>query len=206
MINPVYFEEGMQRIPEKSLCIEMAPHSLFSSIFKRCYKNLNYISLMKKNEPNNVQCLLEAIGEIYTYGFNPAIENLYPKVEWPAARGTQSISSLIKWDYSRQHEVKLFPDYHNFSTASNYIFKLTLFDSDWRFLKGHCIDKRVVFPATGYIMIVWRALATKVSQPWYKFAVEFENIRFVNNCDSRRLFDMFVLGSTGQHCSVKTRL
>lgn len=187
MINPVLFEQGIRKIPSKAVCIEMAPHCLFSSIFKRCFKELNYLSVMKKNESDNLSYLLESIGQIYTFGFNPSIENLYPKVEWPVIRGTQSISSLLKWDYTREHEVKLYPEYHNFSTASNYLFKLSLFDSDWRFLRDHCIDKRIVFPATGYLMLVWRAMATKRSQPWFKVPIEFENIRFavfVNICDS----------------------
>nr|XP_027194954.1 fatty acid synthase-like [Dermatophagoides pteronyssinus] len=175
--RPVYFEEGMAHIPKKSLCIEVAPHSLFNSIFKRFYKDINYISLMKKDEPDQLIHLLSSIGKIYTFGFNPSIENLYPKVQWPVARNTQSISSLIKWDHSREHEIKKYPEYHNFSTAANYWFRVSIVDSDLRFLKDHTIDGRVVFPLTGYLMIVWRAMATKIGQPWHKVPVHFENIR-----------------------------
>lgn len=175
--NPVFFEEGMRLIPKKAICIEMAPHSLFDSIFKRCYKDLSYISLMKKTESNNLVYFLSALGKVYTYGLNPAIESLYPKVHWPVARGTQSIGSLLKWDHSKEHSVKLYPDYHNFGSASNYLLTVTLLDSDWRFLRDHAVDGRIVFPATGYLMIAWRALATRVGQPWHKVPVHFENIR-----------------------------
>lgn len=178
LIRPVYFEEGMRLIPKKSCCIEMAPHSLFQSIFKRCYGDYNYISLMQKNETNNLQYFLQSIGKIYTFGFNPCIENLYPKVTWPVIRGTPSISSLIKWDHSREHEIKKYPEYHNFSTSSHYLLKISLLDPDWRFLKDHIIDGRLVFPFTGYLMIVWRAMATKIGQPWHKVAIQFKNVRY----------------------------
>lgn len=175
--NPVLFEEGMKKIPKKSICIEMAPHSLFGSIFKRCYNHMTYISLMNKIEPDNLVYLLCSLGKIYTFGFNLAIERLYPKVHWPVVRGTQSIGALLIWDHSSEHPVKLYPEHHNFATASDYTITVSLTDSDWRFLRDHCIDGRIVFPATGYLMIAWRAMATRVGQPWHKVPIQFENIR-----------------------------
>ncbi|KAI2797161.1 hypothetical protein BLOT_011139 [Blomia tropicalis] len=176
--NPVRFEHGMNSIPKKAACIEIAPHSLFDSIFKRCYKHLNYIGLMRRTEAErNLEHFLRALGTIYTYGFNPLIERLYTHVEWPVPRGTQSISSLIQWEHSKEHCVRLYPEHHNFSTASNYVLPVSLMDSDWRFLRHHSIDGRIVFPATGYLMVAWRAMATKRGQPWTKVPIQFENVR-----------------------------
>lgn len=177
LISPVLFDEGMQLIPKKALCIEMAPHSLFDSIFKRCFKELNYVSLMRKTEPDQLLYFLGAVGHIYTYGLNPSIERLYPPVSWPVAKGTPSVASLIRWEHSYSHDIKMYPEFHNFSTAANFIYRISVLESDWRFLKDHCIDGRAVFPATGYLMLVWRAMATKVGQPWHKVPVHFENIR-----------------------------
>lgn len=177
LINPVLFDEGISLIPKKALCIEVAPHSLFDSIFKRCFKELNYVSLMKKTEADQLLYFLGAIGHIYTYGLNPSIEKMYPPVSWPVARGTPSVASLIRWEHSYSHDIKMYPEYHNFSTAANFIYRISLLESDWRFLKDHCIDGRVVFPATGYLMLAWRAMATKVGQPWHKVPIHFENIR-----------------------------
>ncbi|KAH7644723.1 fatty acid synthase-like protein 3 [Dermatophagoides farinae] len=178
--RPVYFEEGMVHIPKKSLCIEFD----------------------EKDEPDQLIHLLSSIGKIYTFGFNPSIENLYPKVEWPVARGTQSISSLIRWDHSREHEIKKYPEYHNFSTAANYWFRISIVDSDWRFLKDHTIDGRVVFPLTGYLLIVWRAMATKIGQPWHKVPIHFENVRihrptFLNEVKSIK-FVVQIIDVTGE--------
>src|SRR5262249_30172498 len=116
---------------------------------------------------------------LYIHGLNPDIENFYPSVEFPAARGTQSISSLMKWDHEYTHEVKKFPEYHNFATASDWSQKVTLSDPDWNFLKDHAVDGRILFPATGYLYLVWRRLAAMKGQPWRKTPVAFENVRFV---------------------------
>lgn len=168
----------MRKVPKRAICIEMAPHSLFDSIFKRCYPELSYISLMRKSEPDNLSYFLAALGRIYTYGFNPATETLYPRVAWPVARGTQSISSLLRWDHGKEHVVRLYPEHHNFATTSNYTLSVSIIDSDWRFLRDHAIDGRIVFPATGYLMIAWRAMATRRGQPWHRVPVQFENIRY----------------------------
>ena len=93
------FDEGMRQLPKNATVIEVAPHSLFESIFKRCFPSLTYCGLMKRTETDNMDFFLSSIGRLYTLGINPDIENLYPKVEFPVSRGTQSLGSLIKWDH-----------------------------------------------------------------------------------------------------------
>ncbi len=132
---------------------------------------------MKRTEADNLNFLLSSIGRLYTLGLNPSIENLYPKVEWPAVRGTQSISSLFKWDHDRTYEVKKFPEFHNYATASDFVMKFSLLESDWHFLKDHAVDGRVLFPATGYLLMAWRRLAAMRGQPWMRTPVHFENVR-----------------------------
>ncbi|XP_054169344.1 fatty acid synthase-like [Oppia nitens] len=178
MISPVLFNEGMREIGKNSYIIEVAPHSLFESIFKRCFPSLTYTGLMKRTESDNLTFFMSAIGRLFTLGLNPTIENFYPKVEWPVCRGTQSISSLMKWDHERCYEVKKFPEFHNYATASDFVMKFSLLEADWNFLKDHAVDGRVIFPATGYLMMAWRRLAAMRGQPWMKTPVHFENVRF----------------------------
>ena len=103
LVSPVLFNDAMREVPKNSVCIEIAPHSLFESIFKRCFQDYEYIGLMKRTETDNLEYFVNALGKIYTTGVNPDIENYYPKVEWPVARGTQSLGSLIKWDHDRSY-------------------------------------------------------------------------------------------------------
>ncbi len=177
LISPVLFNEGMRQVPKHALVIEVAPHSLFESIFKRCFSSLTYCGLMKRTESDNMDYFLSSIGRLYSLGINPDIENFYPKVEYPVARGTQSLGSLIKWDHKTSHEVKKFPEYHNHGTASDYTMKFSITDTDWSFLRDHAIEGRTLFPATGYLMLAWRRFAALKGQPWMKTPVAFENVR-----------------------------
>ncbi|KAF7488070.1 Fatty acid synthase [Sarcoptes scabiei] len=179
LVSPVLFNEGMNEISKDAIAIEVAPHSLFDSIFKRCYQRHHYIGLMKRNEPDNLNFFLSALGKIYTFGMNLDIENLYPRIEWPVARSTQSLSSLLYWDHSKNFYVKKYPEFHNFSTASDFYVKISVHETDWHFLRDHAIEGKALFPATGYLYLVWRRVANLIGQPWNKTPVRFENVRFL---------------------------
>jgi fatty acid synthase len=134
---------------------------------------------MRRNQNDtNLEHFLLAIGKLYQLGVNPSIEKLYPKVEWPVFRGTQSISSLIKWDHKDSYAVRKFPEYHNKATASDMIFSISLGNPEYKFLADHCIDGKVIFPATGYLMLAWRRLAMSRCQHWTKVPVIFEDVQF----------------------------
>lgn len=40
----------------------------------------------------------------------------------------------------------------------------------------HCIDGRVLFPATGYLCLVWRTLARTLGQDMEQLPVVFEDV------------------------------
>lgn len=177
LVSPVLFNEGMDEITNNVITIEVAPHSLFDSIFKRCYSRHRYIGLMKRTEQDNLKFFISSLGKLYTLGLNLDIENLYPKIEWPVARTTQSLSSLLKWDHSQKYYVKKYPEYHNFSTSSDFYIKISVQESDWSFLRDHTVEGKTLFPATGYLYLVWRRFANTLGRPWNTTPVQFENIR-----------------------------
>jgi fatty acid synthase len=45
-------------------------------------------------------------------------------------------------------------------------------------MAGHTIDGRILFPATGYLTMVWKKFASLQGQPFGKLPVVFENVRF----------------------------
>jgi len=45
-------------------------------------------------------------------------------------------------------------------------------------LADHCIDGKVLFPATGYLMLAWRRLAMSRGQQWTKVPVLFQDVQF----------------------------
>ncbi|KAI1292128.1 Fatty acid synthase [Halotydeus destructor] len=178
MISPVYFHEAMKHLPSNGIFIELAPHTLFQSILKRTLgSEIENVGFMKRNNNENaIDFLLQAIGKLYQLGLNPAIENLYPRVEYPVSKGTQSVSSLIKWDHSDSWLVTQYPDYFNPSSSSDYVVTVDLTDPEDECLTGHCIDGRLLYPATGYLMLAWKMLARLKHTSYDKIPVEFQNI------------------------------
>lgn len=62
LLKPVLFEEVLEKIPENSLTIEIAPHGLLKSILKRSIKEGIHLSLTQKDNNNGSLFLMEALG------------------------------------------------------------------------------------------------------------------------------------------------
>jgi len=178
LVSPVLFHEALKHVPKNGIMIEIAPHTLLQAILKRALgPDMYYIGFMKRNNnASQMDFLFQNIGKLYALGLNPKIENLYPHVEYPVPRGTQSISSLIKWDHSQNWLVTQYPEYFNPSSSSDYVVKVDLNDLEDEYLTGHTIDGRILYPATGYLMLAWKMLAKIKGQFHDKIPVEFENV------------------------------
>jgi fatty acid synthase len=145
-----------------------------------------------------------SIGKLYELGVNPSIEKLYPKVEWPVARNTQSISSLIKWDHKENYFIRKYPEFHFRATASDMNISLDISIRDDSYLKDHCIDGKVLFPATGYLMLAWRRLASCYGKYWSDLPVVFEDVQirrpiFLSESEKTKI-TIRLLESTGRSC------
>lgn len=44
------------------------------------------------------------------------------------------------------------------------------------YLVGHCIDGRVLYPATGYLVLAWRTLARSLGTSMEELPVVFEDV------------------------------
>ena len=113
--------------------------------------------------------------------FNPM--GLFP-VTFPVPSGTPIISSLIQWDHSQTWKT---PELDEFALgrfagggSSSCVFEIDVSDhSDDRYLVGHKIDGRVLFPATGYLVLAWKALAKLSGQAFDTMAVSLENVEIL---------------------------
>ncbi|XP_067914268.1 fatty acid synthase [Heterodontus francisci] len=180
LVSPVLFQEGLQHIPENAVVVEISAHALLQAILKRSLKqSCLMIPLMKRGHNNNLEYFLTHIGKIYTSGVNLDSNKLYPPVEYPIPAGTSLISPCIRWNHSQTWDV---PKTEDFASGSGGLASATVFNIDVNpespdsYIVDHCIDGRVLYPATGYLVLAWRALLRVTGAVMEQTPVIFEDI------------------------------
>jgi fatty acid synthase len=116
---------------------------------------------------------------IFENGVDFAIEKLYPPIEYPVSRGTPSISPLIKWDHSKDHYITRFDSKKLNKIEWRRVF-INISDPKYEYLSGHKIEGRVIFPAMGYVFLVWETLASMHIEKYTKFPVILEDVEFLH--------------------------
>lgn len=163
MCRKVDFLKAIQKMTDNSIAIELSPAGLFESQLRFMnLKDFHYIKAMKQDTPETEQVitLLKALGYLYTNGVTFNLDHFYhPKVgeqtRFQVRRQTPSLSSLIKWDHRQEYFVPRYPMQFSKSSAKCELPVEVLHDRD-KYLLGHCIEGRCLFPATGYLFIIWR--------------------------------------------------
>ncbi|KAJ8946541.1 hypothetical protein NQ318_004677, partial [Aromia moschata] len=133
-----------------------------------------------ENGKSYVVQLLNTLGSLYECGFNPQIAKLYPTVDFPVSRGTEMISPFIKWNHNRQMFVPQYDqDIINEAQHGARGVKVQITDQEWSYIEGHIVDGRNLFPATGYLYMVWQTLALIKGVSVKFMNVVFENCKFI---------------------------
>jgi len=86
------------------------------------------------------------------------------------------ISPLIKWDHKENHRV---PYYDCYTSNDRRPVIISLGDKDYEFVKGHVIDGKVLFPGTGYLILVWETFAMMLGKRYADVKVTIEDIKFM---------------------------
>ncbi|CAO1403431.1 unnamed protein product [Diamesa serratosioi] len=178
LLSPVLFEETSALLPKEALTVEIAPHGLLQAIIKKSMLDSTHIALTQRENKNNAEFFIGALGKIHNEGVDIKIPNLYPKIEFPVSRGTAMISPHIKWDHSEDSYVM---KYENEVATKSGERKVTISLNDpiYEFIVGHTIDGRVLFPATAYLFLAWESLALMKGLLHFNINVEFEDIKFL---------------------------
>ncbi|KAJ1364192.1 hypothetical protein KIN20_024223 [Parelaphostrongylus tenuis] len=186
-ISPVLFYEALQKIPPNAVTIEMAPHSLMQAILRRSlHKTVSNIGLMNKpktENENELETFLQSLGKIYQAGVNIRVEDLYPggRFKGVVPKGTPMIGPMWKWDHSQDWPVingrqMIAAGGGSLCVSASYHIDPFSADSKESFLLDHCIDGRVLYPFTGYMVLAWKTLAKLNGLDFQKTPVVFENI------------------------------
>ena len=110
---------------------------------------------------------------------------LYPPVEYPVSTSTPMLSSLVRWDHSISWDVPTIDQYLTLmtdwsgtsSSGSSVEVNVSSPDSEDAYLTGHVIDGRVLFPATGYLVLAWRQFARMNGNSYQQTPVSFDDVQ-----------------------------
>ncbi|XP_041987847.1 fatty acid synthase [Aricia agestis] len=198
LLSPVRFAEALRHVPERALVLELAPHALLQAVLKRALPDAAHVPLVRRDAPDALVHLLCALGRAYGAGAQPQVGALYPPVAWPVPRGTPPLASKVLWDHSVEWSVA---DYGSARSGENVI-EYDLSKADDAFIAGHDIDGRVLFPATGYLTLVWRTVAKLHNKKPEETAIVLENVQFkratIVSRDAPVRFLINVLEGTGE--------
>lgn len=178
LLSPVLFEETSRLIHQNAITIEIAPHGLLQAILKRSLKkDVINVPLTQRNHKDNVQVLFSAIGKLYDSGLNPHLANIYPHVPYPVSQGTPMLAHLVEWEHSEDWYVTSYKAQEKMKSGERTI-RMSINDEECEYLAGHVVDGRNLYPATGYLVLVWETLGMMMGELFTEVSVVFENIRF----------------------------
>ncbi|XP_053598737.1 fatty acid synthase [Microplitis demolitor] len=179
LLNAVLFEETAVLIPKDAVTIEIAPHGLLQAILRRSLSpSVTNIPLTQRGHKDNVEVFLQAIGKVYDVGYQPQIANIYPEVQYPVSRGTPMISPLIKWEHADDWYVTSYRMQEKITSGERTV-EVTLSDEDYEYMSGHVIDGRNLFPATGYLALVWETIGMMKGELYTEVSVVFDDVKFL---------------------------
>nr|CAD7408253.1 unnamed protein product [Timema cristinae] len=176
-VSPVLFSDACTGIPDNALVIEVAPHAVLLTALRRSLPDtVNTLALQSKGR-NSLEVLASCLGSIYVCGIPVNLAPLYPEVQFPVRSGTPGLSSHIVWDHSKKWFVPSF-SYKTNDEESGQFHTVDLSQSENSWYEGHQIDERILFPAMGYLVLVWKRLAAIQDIPQEELAVSFHDVHF----------------------------
>ncbi|XP_046964244.1 fatty acid synthase-like [Vanessa cardui] len=177
LLSPVLFEETAQLIPTNAIAVEIGPNDILQTMLYGSLKDIIHIPLIERKTQDDLQTFFTALGKLYEAGLNPHLANIYPTIKFPVSRGTPMLSHLVEWEHTDNWDAKMYEDKILMSFGERTV-NVSVMDEMNEFLAGHVIDGRNLYPATGYIVMVWESLAMMMGKMLIEVSVVFENVRF----------------------------
>ncbi|XP_024885108.1 fatty acid synthase-like, partial [Temnothorax curvispinosus] len=179
LLSPVLFTKAISLIPSDTMTIEISPQNILQHILNNYLcSTVTNVSLYEGTEDVNGEIFLESIGKLYNAGLQPQIANLYPTVEFPVSRGTPMISSLIRWDHTEDFYVFKYNE-QDIIDKREIVVNIDITDETFVYLTGHVINEKNLFPATGYLFLLWNMIASLRKHDHTNVPVVFEDINFI---------------------------
>lgn len=170
-------------LPSNAIVVEIAPHGLLQAIVRKSMPGAVHVPLTQRprqplESADGVKFLLAALGKLFLHGITMPVELLYPAVRYPVSRGTDKIAPLMRWDHAESYFVTKF-EVAKEPESVEMRETVNLGDSEYAYVAGHTIDGRCLFPATGYLELVWMMFARQRGAVHHVLNVEFEDVQFM---------------------------
>lgn len=117
-----------EKVPHDAIFIELTSQPRFP----------NSLMILKERE-DNVQMLLDLIGQLYLLSYNPRVERMYPEIEFPVSRGTPMISPLIKWNHEQEWYISKYEG-EELKKLGERLVSVFVLDRSMEYICGHVID------------------------------------------------------------------
>ena len=102
---------------------------------------------------------------------------IYPPVQLPVSPSTPMLASLVRWDHSDSWNVPSVARYLAGSSNANSVdVNISSPDSEDAYIIGHKADGRVLYPATGYLVLAWQQLARMNGQTYQQTPISFDDV------------------------------
>ncbi|KAJ3652395.1 hypothetical protein Zmor_018364 [Zophobas morio] len=122
--------------------------------------------------------LLSLLGRLYTEGYLPQVQKLYPQIDFPVSRNTCMISPFLQWNHENSWNTFIFREFES-SPAEQKEYNISYLHQEHQFIKGHVVDGRNIFPVTEYLKLVWETFAQSRKLVASHIPVLFENCKFI---------------------------
>ncbi|WAR25075.1 FAS-like protein [Mya arenaria] len=184
LVSPVLFKETLQCVPDNAIVIEIAPHCLLQPILKRSLSDeCCIVGLMQRGHEESMMFCLSNLGKTiqFQHGLRPNTLGLTTDVPYPVPSGTPMLSPLVSWDHWHSWSVPTADMFAgggaSASCGSDFDIDLSPGSED-HYLIDHNIDGRVLYPATGYLVVIWKLLAKRECKMFDEMSVEFKDVKF----------------------------
>lgn len=84
---------------------------------------------------------------------------------------------MFRWEHSEDWYVTSYKMQEKIISGERMI-KISLVEEEFEYINGHVIDGRNLFPATGYLCLVWETLGMMTGQLYTEISVVITNVKF----------------------------
>ncbi|XP_053692477.1 fatty acid synthase-like [Sabethes cyaneus] len=167
----------LEKIPERCQLLEAFAKQSMQPILRSLKRKSACIPIEQEMD-DFVTRFLSILGHIYLSKQDLAWLRLYPEVKFPVGRSTPMIAPLIRWDHRDSWCVVRY-DWSSVRASNVMHYKVSLSDQDFVYAAGHCIDGRILFPATGYLGLIWDLLTYLGQREITDCPVQFDEVKFL---------------------------